>query len=69
MDEIADSHMLTHWGLTSSEVACPLVERLDTFNHCKRRSVIADAATRGEMIADSLPCFNPTKVSLLRDFN
>ena len=63
MDEIAKSVILTQWGLVNIEANCAQQERLETFNHCKKRQAIHAAAAYGSTTRLSLPCFVPGKVS------
>ena len=58
LEEIKDSIILSHWGLTTYESPCTLQERLDNFNHCSHRAAI-DA---GQSTPSALPCFVPGKV-------
>ena len=61
-DEIANSVILSHWGLMSSEIPCRLEERLLNFGHCERRDTAEALAARGEAVPLQLPCFVPHKV-------
>ena len=55
--ELADSIILSHWGLSDTEVPCPWPQRLRSFDSCPTRK-----AALSQNPPKRLPCFVPNKV-------
>lgn len=64
LDAIANSVILSHWGLTTYESACYEHMRVQGFDQCSEREAIDAALAKGKQTPRHLPCFNPDKVKL-----
>ncbi|KAK9789922.1 hypothetical protein WJX73_004978 [Symbiochloris irregularis] len=60
-DEIANSVILSHWGLMVPETPCSMEERLATFDKCHERAQVAALEALGHRSPLNHPCFTPKK--------
>lgn len=62
--DLAESIILSHWGLTTPEIPCGWWQRLHSFGHCPERDHPEQL-----MAPLQMPCFVSGKVGLLSRFD